>query len=278
MKVNKNLVSERHQHTGKNQYEGYCLICGEFCKLKWDHVPPQGSVTITKTQQLHIMEAIGLKERPKIKGAISNNGSKFRTLCEKCNSEILGGLDAEIQKVCKSVTLQAEAYYLSGLNPFPFAKVDFDVMSFTRAMVGHVLSATTAKECALPIPSSPYFDPLRKFVLEGGDEILETHDFYMWFYPFKRHLSSKFFAMINGREVCVISLLSFYPIAFLITQKNFSNRPKQAKKIDLGSSFIKMSLSPADNSANFPFVSLKDDQMCMLNDSVCIMSIPISSY
>ncbi|HBO1015241.1 TPA: hypothetical protein L4E59_003195 [Pseudomonas aeruginosa] len=49
-------LTERRHHTQLK--EGYCLICGAFGPLSWDHVPPQGSITITKVEQAHLTEVM----------------------------------------------------------------------------------------------------------------------------------------------------------------------------------------------------------------------------
>ncbi|ELA8351611.1 hypothetical protein R7D97_24385 [Vibrio sp. Vb5031] len=50
-------ISERINHS--RIVQGYCLICGEYGRLSIDHVPPQGAVTITKVEQIHISEVSG---------------------------------------------------------------------------------------------------------------------------------------------------------------------------------------------------------------------------
>lgn len=51
-------LTERRMHTKIAQ--GHCLICGSYGELSWDHVPPKGSITITKIEQMHLTEVMAL--------------------------------------------------------------------------------------------------------------------------------------------------------------------------------------------------------------------------
>ncbi len=128
-------ISERFKHTKINN--GYCLICGGFGKLSIDHVPPQGSVTITRVEQKHIFEMSGAKVNS-IKGVRSPNGSKFKTICHKCNSEILGANDVEVASVTKKLTEKIKRYYSDINAPINFVSIDINALKYSRAMIGHI--------------------------------------------------------------------------------------------------------------------------------------------
>lgn len=66
-----------------------------------------------------------------------------------------------------------------------------------RAMIGHVLSATTVKECERPPRNGPYFTPLIQFVRGDNDAINTAHDIYYWFIHTTRHLSAKIISFYN---------------------------------------------------------------------------------
>lgn len=145
-----------------------------------------------------------------------------------------------------------------------------------RAMIGHILSATTVKECEQPQRNSPYFTPLIQFVHGDNDAINTTHDIYYWFYPYKRHLSAKIISFYNEGNSCCLSLLSFFPIAFLITEKNKGVYPAHAQRLTTESKSLILDLSSHNiNYVNFPFVNLVGNQFYMMSDQVCTMSYPI---
>ncbi|WP_434339545.1 metal-binding protein [Motilimonas cestriensis] len=266
-------ISKRFAHTRIKQ--GYCLICGSFGRLSPDHVPPKGAITITKVEQRHISEVIGMVPSD-VKGVPSPNGSKFKTICHECNNSHLGGNDGEVARVCKYLTLKIQDYFRYVDHPYNFIVTDVDSIKFARAMVGHILAATSIEECKKPPEYSPYFQPLKNFVLGDNSALNDSHDIYYWFYPFKRHVSAKCVAFYNEGHLSLISLLSFFPIAFMITKKNEGTYPAHASKLTLGDERLVLDLSSLGYSYSaFPFHGLKGNQMYALTDFQTIVSYPI---
>ncbi|MFI8746935.1 metal-binding protein [Pseudomonas sp. NPDC077186] len=252
---------------------GYCLICKQYGALSFDHVPPQGSITISKTEQLLITEVLNVEE-VQIKGVISNNGSKFKTICKSCNG-LLGRYDSEIARVCKLATEKISAHLSNVFSTHTHIFIEYDPVGYCRAMVGHVLSATTARECAYEPQATEYFSPLEKFVLVGDLAVQDTHDFYCWFYPYVRHVSGKQFAFMNDGYSSVMSCLYFFPIAFLIAKKGQGTFPVQAKKIEFSHKTLALDLSHANiKNSSFPFAGLEGNQILALSDSQITVSIP----
>ncbi|WP_421285400.1 hypothetical protein [Aeromonas veronii] len=266
-------ISERVRHVKIR--DGYCLICGEFGTLSIDHVPPQGSITVTKVEQRHIMEMMGAEARS-IRGVSSTNGSKFRTICSNCNSNILGGNDGEIADVHRKLTNKIRNYFQNPTSPYNTVSVDIAPIKYARAMIGHILSATSVTECKVPPQESSYFDPLKRFVLGDDHAISETHDIHYWFYPYDRHLSAKCVGFLNQGHSTVLSLLSFFPIAFLVTPKNEGIYPTHAARLDLTSNKLVLDLSSYNiHFSDFPFSELRESQMCLLTDYQTIVSYPV---
>ncbi|MFY1021722.1 metal-binding protein [Ectopseudomonas khazarica] len=271
-KYTKGLTERRH-HTQLN--EGYCLICGSFGPLSWDHVPPKGSITITKVEQAHLTELIGINPDPVV-GIKSPNGSKFRTICKHCNSTHLGANDDEVARVYKTMSDKIRHYFMTAGSPVYSVHMQIDGMRFCRAMVGHVLSATTVKECLeKPIPL-PYYEPLQRFVMGDDAATDETHDFYVWFYPYRRHMSIKLFTCRNRGHVANLSLLSFFPLSFLITEKGQGIYPSGATPLRPSDSVLLVKLDSGHLPyAAFPNTGLQGDQMILLDSSRSIVSYPI---
>lgn len=158
----------------------------------------------------------------------------------------------------------------------PKATADFNSEKFLRAMVGHVLSATTVKECLLPQGRSPYFDPLKKFIIDGGDCINNTHRFFCWFYPHERHVSAKLVGWKGDSGLTIVSLLAFYPLAFLIVSKEIAVAPAHATEIKLKDKTLSVNLSLTNlDYVTFPFVPLEGNNMMLLSDHLCITSSPL---
>lgn len=268
-------LTERWKHTQLSQ--GYCLICGKYGRLSWDHVPPQGSVPITKVEQVHLAEIIGADPIP-VKGVKSTNGSKFKTICNICNSIHLGRNDDEVARVYKKLTGLVSNHFLQASNPFSYVVVPLDIIRFCRAMIGHILAATTVDECRSEPVKSPYFTPLQKFVMGDDSAISESHDVYCWFYPHQYHLSAKMFAFRNKGNTCVISVLSFFPLAFSVTEKGKGIFPSGATKVELNDDRLYVDLSSGHFPySGFPHTGLKGDQMMVMSSAQGIVSYPIKS-
>lgn len=263
-------VSDRVHHVKGSK--GFCLICGKFGSLSKDHVPPQGAITISKTEQHHITEILGGNQQKKLKGSKSTNGSKFRTICSSCNNSI-GKCDTEIKSAHNMLTGEVTKYFLDHTRLYPRVEVPVDSIKYSRAMIGHILSATSVKECEREIGKSPYFDPLREFVLGDDFAIKETHEIYYWFYPYERHLSAKFLGFWDNGKQTHLSLLSFFPIAFMVAQKGHVARPAHASRMNHGDNRINLSLELHNvETSMFPFIELKGNQMYFLTDFQCITS------
>ncbi|EGR2303285.1 metal-binding protein [Vibrio parahaemolyticus] len=266
-------ISERINHS--RIIQGYCLICGKHGRLSIDHVPPKGAVTITKVEQIHISEVSGYQSA-KIKAVPSTNGSKFRTICQKCNSERLGANDKEVARVHRELTEKIRNYFSDPFNPYNVISIEIDPIKYARAMIGHILSATSVEECKNEPEGSPYFDPLKRFVLGDDFALDESHDIHYWFYPSDRHISAKMIGFFNEGHACPLSILSFYPIAFLVTPKNKGIYPYQAKQFDLASSCLYLDLSSYNiKYADFPFAELKGNSMYAFTDFQTIISYPV---
>ncbi|WP_412496671.1 metal-binding protein (plasmid) [Vibrio cyclitrophicus] len=273
MGKNSQKISGRIRHTKITK--GYCLICAEHGRLSIDHVPPKGAVTITKVEQIHISEVLGYQSA-KIKAVPSTNGSKFRTICEECNSKRLSENDNEVARVHKELKEKIGNYFSAPFNPYSVISIKINPVRYARAMVGHILSATSVEECKNEPGDSPYFDPLKRFVLGDDFALDESHDIHYWFYPSDRHISAKMIGFFNEGHTCPLSILSFYPIAFLITPKNKGIYPYQAKRFDLASSRLYLDLSSYNiKYADFPFAELKENSMCAFADCQTIISYPV---
>lgn len=266
-------ISKRFAHTKITN--GYCLICDSYGRLSSDHVPPKGAITVTKVEQRHICEMIGTGSS-KVKGVPSPNGSKFKTICHHCNNHHLGANDVEVAKVCKSLTDKINNYFQNASALYPVIDTDVDAMKFIRAMIGHILAATSVEECKVEPQESPYFQPLKEFALGDNDAIQDTHDIYYWFYPFNKHLSAKLVAFYNNGHIANVSLLSFFPIAFMVTKKNEGTYPAHARQLHLSDNKLYLNLSSLGiEYAEFPFHELKGNQMMALTDFQTIVSYPI---
>lgn len=263
-------LTARIRHTKISK--GYCLICGALGPLSIDHVPPKCCVTITRVEQRHVTDSLNLHDR-NIKGVPSTNGSKFKTICQGCNSR-LGRTDILIGEAYKQLTKQVVRYY-SEAQLLPKASVPINPIGFARSMIGHILAATSVRECDNPPISASFFDPLKGFVLGDDNAIEDTHDIYYWFYPNNVHISAKLVSFYNEGHSSLVSLLSFFPVAFMVTKKREGSYPAQARKLRFTDEQLSLDLSSRNaHNCTFPFVALSGNQMFGLDECQAIISYP----
>jgi len=268
------MLSERSKHT--KIVSGHCVICGKHGRLSKDHVPPQGSITVTKVEQVHLTEVYGLNANP-VQGIPSMNGSKFRTICRECNMTALGENDGEIAEVCKALTRKINHFFTAANSPVSNVHTPVNAVKYCRAMIGHILAATSVTECRELPRETPYFTPLQRFVLGDDHALDDTHDIYYWFFPHRYHQSIKLFNMQNQGNQCCMSVLSFFPLAFLLTEKGKGIFPAGSVKLELSDKSLFVSLSALNvDFSSFPAVGLSGDQMIALVDSISIVSYPIT--
>lgn len=268
-------ISARLNHT--KIVNGFCLICGNYSKLTKDHVPPKGSITITKIEQKHIVEFLST-EAKYLKGIASAGGSTFRTICSECNNIKIGANDNEISRICSELTqkIKVEPLKYDGTPNTLVIKVD--ALKYARAMIGHILAATSVKECLQQQNETSYLSPMKHFVLGDDEAISDSHEIYYWFYPHKRHLSAKMVIFHDSGNNSCLSLLSFFPLAFLVIEKNSGIFPPQARKLNLKDTTLSINLSMYNSKyIDFPFCELPPTSFHISTSQQCIISYPIQN-
>jgi hypothetical protein len=151
---------------------GYCRICGIEKDLSVDHVPPRHGGNATA-----VIVTCGGHE------TLSQNGIYFRTICEDCNSRILGlQADKEYVRVFK----EAEGY-ARYLEVYPARTIDVQAngLLLLQSIFGHLLAASVPANqvdlLAKPLDYSPFFETIRQFVI--GNATLDNRVVCnYWFY------------------------------------------------------------------------------------------------
>ncbi|GKW02399.1 hypothetical protein PEC301877_12140 [Pectobacterium carotovorum subsp. carotovorum] len=264
-------ISERWKHNGI--VKGYCNICGKHDLLTKDHVPPKCAITLEPVLQKTVSEFFHTREP--VKPLNAKNGAYFRTICSHCNNDVLGGLDKAIEQVTKSFKDQLNQYMI-GEKIYPFIRVAFDSLSFTKAMIGHILSATSVEDCRKEPVDTPFYTPLKNYVLDKESSFEDTHDIYYWFYPHRMHISAQSIAFMNEGHVAFMCALHFFPIGFMITIKDEGVFPAHSSKLSLKDEFLTFSMTSVNYEyTTFPFVNLKGNQMYALSNGHTCVSYPI---
>ncbi|HCJ9113808.1 TPA: chaperonin [Escherichia coli] len=264
------FVSERIDHV--KIANGYCVRCGNFGKLKKDHVPPQCASKPSPMLQKTISEYFSNTRVPPIK---AKSGTTFRTICHNCNSNILGSMDAEIGRVTTEFIEKLNDYFSGKFFYKNYISLKFDADKFLRAMIGHLLAATSVKDCMKPIVDSPFYTPLRNFVLGRNPDIGATHNIYYWFYPFRKQITAQSVTFYNNGHHSICSCLHFFPISFLVTLKEQGTFPIHATEMTQYDQSLHFNMTTANiDYASFPFVGLKNNQFMMVISGHTCVSYP----
>lgn len=223
--VEETIVSSKKNKARKDMNKGYyekkkrknkidnCNICGKLLPLTWDHVPPKfcfndGSVKYNSMMEFHGKD---------VKKEISQNGIKYRTLCDDCNNRILG---AEYDREYKRLVDTLYNLYISPGDIAQYIVITgLKINRVARAVVGHLLAAR-----------EDYFDgelenELRKFVLDQDSLPPKNLKLLYYTYPYNTVMIVRdIVPMKIGNQdykvpSCFMSCLNTFPIAFILASE-----------------------------------------------------------
>ncbi len=189
---------------------GICNICGETGPLTEDHTPPKGCIKVSQVELHHILEHLN-KSKPSIKGRYSQNGIKYRTLCRRCNSELLGGkYDQEFINFVNKIGmyLKTELYIPSPLS------IKTKPQKIMRSLLGHIAAQGVDRYLKGKIT-----EPLKDYMQDSSLALPESLNIYFWPYPYKHHVMARDCAYtdLTIREPVALWFLKFFPVAFMVT-------------------------------------------------------------
>lgn len=187
-----------------------CNICGEIGKMTWDHVPPKSSGNNLGIKVNTLFE--GLPTETSYQKNFQS-GIKFRSLCQKCNGEILSRYDKayvnfidDVKQILNSSIILPEV-----------VQVPVQINKVCRAICGHILAAKDFFD-----KSSLIDKELRKFVLDENYKIGPDYRLYFWIYPYNsimivRDVVVKSYTDKVPFPKGVITCISSFPIAFILS-------------------------------------------------------------
>lgn len=250
---------------------GYCSICGMYGDLTHDHVPPKGGM---KMKPVEIRTLAQAYYGSPTKAIVSQNGVKFRTLCGRCNNELLGTkYDPELRNFTDQVSLFLRNLIESNIYFPPNQPFQIRTQRVVRAIVGHLLAAFLPDDTSRPQPASPAYDSLRSYFLDDNEPIPKELSIYIWLYPVKDQIIIRGFGLssIRGSGTIVGDIIKFFPMAYWLvweqpTTANINQIQLGARK-NMGideTEIIIIDFSKIP-SRSFP-ESPKDDEFVLLND------------
>jgi hypothetical protein len=146
--------------TTKGPKSGMCNICGDVGALTEDHTPPKGWVRPSQVELQHVVRALSPENSPKVRRTVSQNGVKYRTLCGRCNSSLLGhAYDPHLV----SFANQTGALLRSSLHLPPQLKVRARPQAIMRAVIGHIAAQGVDR-----YKKGPHAEAVRDYILDSS--------------------------------------------------------------------------------------------------------------
>lgn len=155
--------------------------------------------------------------------AKSLNGVRFRTLCVRCNSSMLGGRYDP-----------ALAYFSNSVAALSLATSLPDVVTIQRVKPQKIMRAAFGHLAALGISGfSEYRDQeaLRVWFASGEGPLPQNWRFYYWLYPFKARIATRHLTMMDiGTDgpmrdrIHHLWLMKFFPLAMMFTINDGANQ------------------------------------------------------
>lgn len=188
---------------------GQCNICGDIGPLTEDHTPPKGSVRITQVEMNHITNLLSA-ERAGLRGRISQNGVKFRTLCNRCNNSLLG---ANYDIAFNDFSQNVSTYLNTSLTLPDTVHIRGKPQKIARALFGHLTAIGIDR-----YRKGPNTEDLKEWFLDEGKQMPSYLNISYWVYPYKTQVLIRDGGLRNLRvqDTAVIWLMKYYPVAFFM--------------------------------------------------------------
>ena len=188
-----------------------CNICGEKSKLTWDHVPPKCCNNRYSVKVNSWVKGIPLENDYEKE---YQNGIRFRSLCGKCNNDLLGEkYDTQLAEFTNKVT----SIVTTSITLPEIVNVPVQVNRLTRAICGHFLAAKNhyEEECGID-------KRLREYVIDDKMNLLKGMSLLYWIYPYStitlmRDVAVKFFSKKYFFPDGTISIMSSFPVAYILS-------------------------------------------------------------
>jgi hypothetical protein len=197
--------------------KGRCNICGDFDTLTEDHVPPKGTVGISNRELIRLAKHLHVKEE---KPRQMQDGVKFRTICPRCNNELLGlQFDPAIKQLCEEIALPLRVKKNHSLSiPSPYRVVTKPQL-VARSVIGHLLAAHLRDDMGSPLLSAPFPDAMRAYFLETSSPLPEELQIFYWLYPSEVQviIQNRGISWSTGNSATLCcSVLKFFPLSFFV--------------------------------------------------------------
>jgi hypothetical protein len=203
---------------------GFCVICGQHGDLTRDHVPPQGCIRISNKILSRLTMEAGSGEGQRNTKLIQG-GLKFKTLCGRCNGELLGlRFDPELKHLVDSMNTGIQEVAAIVVLP-RIVRVEANLHLVARSVIGHVLASHSVSDTMAWREDIGASEALRHYFLHPECSFPDDWSLYCWPYfsgkqVILKHAGWMDISLANaGEKVIYGHLLKFSPFGFWLVHK-----------------------------------------------------------
>ncbi len=183
---------------------GQCHICLKTGKLSAEHIPPRccgNKKPVMMTYEFEY-ERNGRREK------VSQNGSKFYTICESCNN----GLLADYDNALGSLYNKVYCHFHNGRSNEPF-DVTCKINKVARSVIGKFLGLSVI------VDKLSFENKLRDYVTDGSQKGIPGMRLTLRLYPYDTYFFARNILPMGKEHFCqLIDCLYFDPFAFMLVK------------------------------------------------------------
>lgn len=193
---------------------GECNICGSNERLTIDHTPPKGYARAVPVRITHVVDQVSAERAKRDQHPMkSNDGVKYRTLCARCNNELLGGIyDPGLIELGSKL----DALLTTGLYLPSTSILRIQPQKIMKAVLGHVCAQGIGR-----YQKGATTEPIRDYLIDQNATAPGLFRLHYWVYPYKSRILVRDAVLgtigVVPRQLSMIWLLKCYPMAFAIT-------------------------------------------------------------
>lgn len=188
--------------------------------MTWDHVPPKSCFNNLRTEynrlfgELQLEKELQREAEKTTRYDLSQNGIKFRTICKKCNRDLLG---ANYDKELKKFVDITHTSISTTLTEHRYQQCELNANKIARSVVGHLLAAKTEYDEHTEVDLA-----LRQFFLTDKITPPEDMSLLYYVYPHPEIVIARDYVIGNLKDSenelpkGLISSIYSYPVAFIL--------------------------------------------------------------
>lgn len=214
-----------HRISTKGPLTGRCNICGNDGPLTEDHAPPKSCSSIKSIEVRSLHDKLSADGEESQRPRHFQAGIAFRSLCKRCNGLLGSQYDPALADFCLKVRSLANGT----LHLRDVISIEIQPQAVMRSVLGHM-----AAQGADRYLKGPITEPLRDYILDAASPLPAPIRMYYWLYPFRQQVLVRDAVRLNigNRVIVSIWLMKFFPLAFLATLDEPSERQFHANNLD----------------------------------------------